>query len=528
MSLLPPAPLSKLLLMLLLSLLLSTTAPTTTITTTTTAENLTPTQKIEAGLASVKNLIGIKHHPRVVLRKDVDAAKRFWMQPLRVPETRPKNGDTYQYQHRAFVTAALSWLTQEIPVDMFYSCNHRVLCYVATASKNGKQLNVDDRFPGLLNSKQVASAYVTSSISGDLDYEHYLPSLGGIRRGGVDVNAVLFMENAAKLWDGGPEEYARELESKSWWSLVNVGMGYSKSPPAKMIDFGEKQQQQQQQQISPRWRQMSYVLSSNPLAFQHAPLSFTMKIPAIAWFSSQCLLKYAGQRIRLVDQFLAAVRSLNQRVNNHDSNSANQGIVFHSYGKCGHNAEPEDVAQCLHIQASLDSEVERMSPEVRRSFRTTAYFVHHSPVKLCILRHHRFVLAYENSEAEGYVTEKLFQALKSGSVPIYWGDPSVIDILPHPDAIVDARKFATAFDLATYVERAMHDENVYERHTAWKKMDPMDWQPGFYELLQRSKEILMCNVCEQAVEVAALSSSFEVLNGSGGGGGDVRNEQDSL
>ena len=179
-----------------------------------------------------------------------------------------------------------------------------------------------------------------------------------------------------------------------------------------------------------------------------------------------------------IDQFLAAVRSLNQRVNNHDLKSANQGIVFHSCGKCGHNAEPEDVAQYSHIQASLDSEEERMSPEVRCSFRTTAYFVHHSPVKLCILRHHRFVLAYENSEAEVYVTEKLY------------------------------------------------DENMYTRHTAWKKMDPMDWQPGFYELLQRSKEILI-NVCEQAVEVAALSSSFEVLNGSGSGG-DARNEHDSL
>ena len=388
-------------------------------------------------------------------------------------------------------------------MDTFYSCNRRVLCYVATASNNGKQLHIDDRFPGLLNSKQVSSAYVTSSISGGLDYEYLLPSLGGIQRGGVDVNVVLFMENAAKVWGGGPEEYARELESKPWWSSVNVGMGYSKSPPAKMIDFGEEQ---------PRWRQMSYVLSNNPLPFQRAPISFAMKIPAIAWFSSQCSLQFAVQRIRLVDQFLAAVRFLN--LNNHASEK--QGIVFHSYGKCGHNSEQEDVTQCSHFQASLDSKVEHMSPEIRRSFTTANY----DPVKLCILRHHRFVLTYENSEAEDYVTEKLFQALKSGSVPIYWGDPSVVDILPHPDAIVDVRKFATAFDLAMYVERAMHDENLYERHTAWKKMDPKDWQPGFHQLLQRSKEILMCNVCEQAVDVAALSSSsFEVSDGGGGSGG---------
>ena len=81
------------------------------------------------------------------------------------------------------------------------------------------------------------------------------------------------------------------------------------------------------------------------------------------------------------------------------------------------------------------------------------------------------------------------------------------------------------------------NENLYERHTAWKKMDPIDWQPGFHQLLDRSKEILMCNVCEQAVEVAALSSSsFEVSDGggvsgggSGGGSGSARSEShDSL
>ena len=218
--------------LLLLSLLLvptwTTAAPP--ISTTSTTEKLTPAQKIELtnlalGLTLVKDLIGISHHPKVLLPKDIDTAKRFWMQHThQVPEPPPttlppktKNNDTYQYQHRAFVTAALSWLTQEIPVETFYSCNHHILCYVATASTNGQQLNVEDRFPGLVNSKQVASAYVTSSISGDLDYEHRLPLLGGVQKGGVDVNAVLFMENAAKVWDGGSEEYARELKSKSWW-----------------------------------------------------------------------------------------------------------------------------------------------------------------------------------------------------------------------------------------------------------------------------------------------------------------------
>lgn len=38
------------------------------------------------------------------------------------------------------------------------------------------------------------------------------------------------------------------------------------------------------------------------------------------------------------------------------------------------------------------------------------------------LRQFRFSITYENSEGEGYVTEKLFHAKAAGCVPIYWGD----------------------------------------------------------------------------------------------------------
>ena len=34
-------------------------------------------------------------------------------------------------------------------------------------------------------------------------------------------------------------------------------------------------------------------------------------------------------------------------------------------------------------------------------------------------------MAFENSSYPGYTTEKLLQAMQAGTVPIYWGDPSV-------------------------------------------------------------------------------------------------------
>jgi len=52
--------------------------------------------------------------------------------------------------------------------------------------------------------------------------------------------------------------------------------------------------------------------------------------------------------------------------------------------------------------------------------------------KQLFLRHYRFNLCPENSNYEGYCTEKLFEAISSGCVPIYWGsnnnpEPEIIN-----------------------------------------------------------------------------------------------------
>ena len=41
------------------------------------------------------------------------------------------------------------------------------------------------------------------------------------------------------------------------------------------------------------------------------------------------------------------------------------------------------------------------------------------------LRQYKFVVAFENSSAPGYNTEKLTHAIEADSLPIYWGDPDI-------------------------------------------------------------------------------------------------------
>ena len=90
--------------------------------------------------------------------------------------------------------------------------------------------------------------------------------------------------------------------------------------------------------------------------------------------------------------------------------------------------------------------------------------VNRDPSKECVLWSYKFYIAFENSEQPGYMTEKLWQGLKVGSVPIYWGAPDVLEFLPDPAAIVNARDFDSMEALAEYVKQALHNETLYERH----------------------------------------------------------------
>ena len=51
--------------------------------------------------------------------------------------------------------------------------------------------------------------------------------------------------------------------------------------------------------------------------------------------------------------------------------------------------------------------------------------------KILYLKHFKFNICPENSNAEGYVTEKIFQAIRSGSIPVYWGSNND----PEPDVV---------------------------------------------------------------------------------------------
>jgi len=85
-----------------------------------------------------------------------------------------------------------------------------------------------------------------------------------------------------------------------------------------------------------------------------------------------------------------------------------------------------------------------------------------------ILPRYKFYLAFENSSARDYVTERLFLALAAGVVPVYMGAGNVRDFLPSDDAAIVAAEFESPAELGEYLDYLDANDQAYEKHLAWK------------------------------------------------------------
>jgi hypothetical protein len=73
--------------------------------------------------------------------------------------------------------------------------------------------------------------------------------------------------------------------------------------------------------------------------------------------------------------------------------------------------------------------------------------------KIEVLGTYRFCMCYENlTNVNGYFTEKIFDAFKARSVPVYWGAENVTSYLPE-DCFIDFRKFNGYAELLQYIKK---------------------------------------------------------------------------
>ena len=82
--------------------------------------------------------------------------------------------------------------------------------------------------------------------------------------------------------------------------------------------------------------------------------------------------------------------------------------------------------------------------------------------KIGKLREYKFCLIFENCIFDGWVTEKIIDAMSAGCVPVYWGAPDIADYIPE-NCFIDFRKFKDFEDLSRFLKSM--DEKTFDRYS---------------------------------------------------------------
>jgi hypothetical protein len=129
----------------------------------------------------------------------------------------------------------------------------------------------------------------------------------------------------------------------------------------------------------------------------------------------------------------------------------------------------------------------------------------HQP-RLDLYRRYKFTLAFENSFTTDYVTEKLYEPLAAGSVPVYRGTDDVADLAPSPDCYIDARGFDSASELAQYLNHLHTHDDEYRIYHEWRTRP---WSPAFRAHLEQLEQLPLCRLA--AIVEARLRRGDEMI-----------------
>ena len=102
--------------------------------------------------------------------------------------------------------------------------------------------------------------------------------------------------------------------------------------------------------------------------------------------------------------------------------------------------------------------------------------------KFEILQNYDFCLCFENMKMNGYITEKIFDCLYAGTIPLYLGAPDILDYLPE-NVFIDCRKYLNWTAMWEDITM-MSPEKMHEMKIAGRAFLKSDSAKKFYNSLE--------------------------------------------
>jgi hypothetical protein len=126
--------------------------------------------------------------------------------------------------------------------------------------------------------------------------------------------------------------------------------------------------------------------------------------------------------------------------------------------------------------------------------------------KLSVIARYKFCLSFENSISPDYVTEKFFDPLLAGTLPVYRGAPNVADFAPGPKSYIDVNDFSGPAELADYLNYLAGNEAAYGEYFQWKRAG---FTAPFRALMAAARPLPLERLCD------ILLARPEVTGGNG-------------
>ncbi len=84
-------------------------------------------------------------------------------------------------------------------------------------------------------------------------------------------------------------------------------------------------------------------------------------------------------------------------------------------------------------------------------------------LKQQVLQEYKFTIAFENASITGYTTEKILDPLQANSIPIYYGNSDISDLV-NPDAFINANNYIGRFEeLIDKIKEIDENEELYQK-----------------------------------------------------------------
>eukprot|EP01080_Neovahlkampfia_damariscottae_P010628 gene10628-3251_t len=162
----------------------------------------------------------------------------------------------------------------------------------------------------------------------------------------------------------------------------------------------------------------------------------------------------------------------------------NKGMKIDIFGGCFEK----------HLTSKEPKHLEKLPRDDRKVKNMARYFFH---------------LSFENGFQKGYLTEKYWQALYSGVIPIVIGANDLHYFEPSSNSVIHWKDLNNVDEIVEKVNEIVSDENKYNEMMKWKETGPSD---QFLSIVDQNCLLNFCHWCHKVADKSVPRRIYDEKN----------------